>query len=143
MSRETYTMWKNAGSPRQGPLYDMKNRAKARFKGAMTFIRSNEDALRKESLAKKLLCKNDKAFWKEIKLMNNSNLSLPNVIDGVTGSHNIVNMWKSHYEDLFNCLSNIKDVNTICKNAEYQRDVEVSHSEIIHAIKYLKDKSCG
>ena len=27
--------------------------------------------------------------------MNNSNLSLPNVIDGVTGSHNIVNMWKS------------------------------------------------
>ena len=87
MSRETYTMWKNAGSPRQVPLSDMKNRAKARFKGAMRFIRSNEDALRKESLAKKLLCKNDKAFWKEIKLMNNSNLSLPNVVDGVTGSH--------------------------------------------------------
>ena len=53
MSRETYTMWKNAGSPRQGPLSDMKNRAKARFKDAMRFIRSNEDALRKESLAKK------------------------------------------------------------------------------------------
>ena len=32
----------------------------------------------------------------------------------------------------------------IYKNAEYQRDVEVSHSEIIHAIKDLKDnKSCG
>ena len=27
-----------------------------------------------------------------MKLMNNSNLSLPDVIDGVTGSHNIVNM---------------------------------------------------
>ena len=85
MSRETYTMWKNAGRLRQGPLSDMKNRAKARFKGAMRFIRSNEDALRKESLAKMLLCKNDKAFWKEIKLMNNCNLSLPNVVDGVTG----------------------------------------------------------
>ena len=69
--------------------------------------------------------------------MNNSNLSLPNVIDGVTGSHN---MWKSHYEDQFNYLSNNKDINNICKkNAEYQRDVEVSHSEIIHAIKDLKD----
>ena len=84
-------MWKNAGSPMQGPLSDMKNRAKARFKGAMRFIRSNEDALRKESLAKKLLYKNDKAFWKEIKLMNNSYLSLPNVIDGVIGSHKIEN----------------------------------------------------
>ena len=52
----------NAGSPRQGPLSDMQNRAKARFKGAMRFIRSNEDALRKKSLAKKLLtvlCIND------------------------------------------------------------------------------------
>ena len=126
MSRETYIMWKNAGSPRQGPLSDMKNRAKARFKGAMRFIRSNEDALRKESLAKKLLCKNDKAFWKEIKLMNNSNLSLPNVIDGVTGSHNIVNMWKSHYEDLFNCLNNNKDVNNICKNYLLTTDLGLS-----------------
>ena len=73
--------------------------------------------------------------------MNNSNLPLPNDIDGVAGSHNIVNMWKSQYEHLFNCLSNSKDVNNICKNADYQRDVEVSHSEIIHAIKYLKDNN--
>ena len=85
MSRDLYFMWKDSGSPRQGELFNMKNRAKARFKGAMRFIRCNEDALRKDSLAKKLLCKNDKAFWKEIKLMNNSKLSLPNVIDGVTG----------------------------------------------------------
>ena len=45
--------WKDSGSPRQGELFDMKNRAKARFKGAMRFIRSHEDSLRKDSLAKK------------------------------------------------------------------------------------------
>ena len=113
----------------------MKNRAKARFKGAMRLIRCNEDALRKDSLAKTLLCKNDKAFWKEIKLMNNSKLYLPNVIDGVTGSNNIVNMWKSHYDDLFNCLA--KDTNTkgLCQNVAYDLDVEVSHSEVINSIK--------
>ena len=66
----------------------MKNRAKARFKGAMRFIRSHEDSLRKDSLAKKLLCKNAKEFWKEIKRMR-SKVSLPNVIDGVTGSDRI------------------------------------------------------
>ena len=37
----------------------MKNRTKA----AMRFIRRNEDALRKEPLAKKLLFNNDKAFF--------------------------------------------------------------------------------
>ena len=70
----------------------MKNKTKARFKGAMGFIRRNEDALRKESLAKKLLCKKYEAFWKEIKLMNNSNMSLPNVVGGTTGSNSIVNV---------------------------------------------------
>ena len=124
--------------------FNMKNRAKPRFKGAMRFIRNNEDILRKESLAKKLLCKNYKVFWKEIKLMNNSNLSLPDVIDGVTGSHNIVNMWKYHYDNLFNCLIKDKDVSNLCKNFEYEMDIEMSHSEIMQAIKDLKDSnSCG
>ena len=53
MSRDLYFMWKDSGSPMQGELFNMKNRAKARFKGAMRFIRCNEDALRKDSLAKK------------------------------------------------------------------------------------------
>ena len=87
-SRDVYFLWKDSGSLRQGELFDMKNRAKARFKGAMRFIRSHEDSLRKDSLAKKLLYKNDKEFWKKIKRMR-SKVSLPNVIDGVTGSDSI------------------------------------------------------
>lgn len=76
--------------------------------------------------------------------MNNSNLSLPNTIDSVTGSQNIVNMWKSHYEDLFNCLGKEQDVNSLCKNVEYKLDVEVSHCELIKAITDLKNnKGCG
>ena len=39
----------------------------------------------------------------------NSNMPLPNVIDGVAGSVNTVDMWKFHYNDLFNCLRNNKD----------------------------------
>ena len=47
-----------------------------------TKVSKYEDSLRKDSLAKKLLCKHDKEFWKEIKRMR-SKVSLPNVIDGV------------------------------------------------------------
>ena len=107
ISRDAYFLWRDSGSPRQGMLFDMKNRTKARFKGAMRFIKNNKDTLKKDSLARKLLSKNDdKEFWKEIRVMNSSNMPLPNVIDGVTGSVNIVDMWKSHYNDLFNlsCL---------------------------------------
>ena len=76
--------------------------------------------------------------------MNNSKLSLPNVIGGVTGSNNIVNMWKSHYEDLFNCLAKDTKTDGLCQNVEYDLDVEVSHPEVINAIQELSDnKSCG
>ena len=117
-------------------LFDLKNRAKARVKGAMRVIRNNDDALRRESLAKKLLSKSGKAFWKEIKLINTSNLSLPNVIDGVTGPENIVNMWKTHLEDLLHCLKNEKDLN-LCKDVAYEVGIEVSHADIVDAIRDL------
>ena len=121
----------------------MKNRAKARFKGAMRFIRSHEDSLRKDFLAKKLLCKNDKEFWKEIKRMR-SKVSLPNVIDGVTGSDSIVNMWRSHYNDLFNCIKKDNNVHDLYNNVCYEPDIEVSHADITSGIEGLaNNKSCG
>lgn len=58
--------------------------------------------------------------------MNKSNVSLPNVIDGVTRSHNISNMLKSHYKDLYNCLNNDKDVSNLCKNVEYEIHIDVT-----------------
>ena len=122
----------------------MQNRAKARFKGAMRLIRCNEDALRKDSLAKKNCCV--KCFLEGNQadlLMNNSKLSRLNVIDGVTGSNTILNMWKSYYEDLFNYLAKDTTTNGLCQNVEYDLDVEVSHSEVINAIKELSGKSCG
>ena len=51
ISRDAYFLWRDSGSPRQGMLFDMKNRTKARFKGAMRFIKNNEDTLKKDSLA--------------------------------------------------------------------------------------------
>ena len=60
ISPDAYFLWRDSGSPRQGMLFDVKNRTKARFKGAMRFIKNNEDTLKKDSLARKLLSKNDK-----------------------------------------------------------------------------------
>ena len=125
-------------------LFDMNNRTKARFKGALRFIKNNEDTLKKDSLARKLLSKNDKEFWKEIRVMNSINMPLPNVIDGVTGSVNIVDMWKSHYTDLFNCLRKNKDIKQLHTDVHYDANIEVTHSEIISAINDLaNNNSCG
>ena len=60
--------------------------------------------------------------------MNSSNIPLPNVIHGVTWSVNIVDRWNYHYNDLFNCLRNNKDVKQLHTDVHYDTDIEVSHS---------------
>ena len=76
--------------------------------------------------------------------MNSSNMPLPNVIDGVTGSVNIVDMWKFHYNDLFISLRNNKDVKQLHTDVHYDANIEVTQSEIFYAINDLaNNKSCG
>ena len=56
----------------------------------------------------------------------------------------IVDMWKSHYNDLFNCLRKNKDVKQLNTDVHYDANIEVTHSDIISAINDLvNNKSCG
>ena len=60
--------------------------------------------MRRESLAKKLVDKDPKVFWKEIKLMNASKTPISSCIDGVSGVCNISELWRTHYSKLFNSI---------------------------------------
>ena len=85
---------------------------KAKFKYSMRFLKQHENSLRSESLARKMMNHRPDTFWKEIKMLNNTKTSLPSSIDGVSGSEDIAEMWKKHFENLFNCLrDNVNDVN--------------------------------
>ena len=45
--------------------------------------------------------------------MNYKNLSLPYTIDDCKGAGNIINLWKSHYSDLFNCIKDSRQVDDV------------------------------
>ena len=53
--------------------------------------------LRKEALEKKLTYLNPKAFWSEIKNMNNCKIPLPTSIEGVSGGVQFVEFWRTHF----------------------------------------------
>ena len=125
-SREIRLMWINAGKPRQGPVHDLHGKFKSRFKYALRFIKNNENMLRKEALAKNLADLNPKAFWSEIKNMNNCKTPLP------------------HFSNLLNCVSNssVHDCEYGC-DAPYE-ELVVSIEEVTHAIEKLDlNKACG
>ena len=143
-SKETRSLWLSHGKPRQGPIYHLHMKTKMKVKYAIRFVKKNEAQLRKDSLAKKLSNCSSKEFWKEIQSINNSNTPLPEVIDNVSGAHNILNIWKDHYSNLFNTLKKcLYDSNKYILQSSYQ-DVMVTIDEVRWAISKLElNKACG
>ena len=140
-AREAYMLWVRAGKPRQGPLFELKKRSNARRKYALRFIKNNEESMRADSLAGKMQTHSYNDFWKEVKSMNQSQTPLPTNIDGITGEDRIVELWRNHYRDLFNCLQSDR---FDAGNVDYNEDMVVRVGEVQDAIKKLGDnKSCG
>ena len=90
-SRENKQMWINAGKPRQGPVHDLHVKCKSRFKYTVRFFKNNGNMLRKEALAKNLADLNPKAFWSEIKNMNNCKTPLSTSIKGYLVEYRLYN----------------------------------------------------
>ena len=68
--REAVSHWNIAGSPKSGPLAELKCRARAAGLDEITFLRENEDQLHSQSTPVKLQKGECNDFWKEIKALN-------------------------------------------------------------------------
>ena len=144
LSRETRRMWLDNGKPRQGMIHQMFVQSKRRFKCALNYITKNEDALRRESLAKKLTNLSSNEFWREISSINNSKIMLPTSIEDATGADEISTLWKNHFKSIFNCLQNFNKLSTNYNVNSSFNDLRVTTDEVIEAIKKLElNKSSG
>ena len=143
-SRQTYKLWATAGKPRQGQLFEAHRHAKGKYKYARRFIQRNENDLRKEALANKLCSLDHRDFWREIRHMNNCNTPLPTCIDDATGEKEVSELWKSHFEKLFNCVAPRNFPNCLTDNYSSYNDIAVTVEELRSAIKDLDNgKACG
>ena len=73
---------------------------------------------------------------------------MPSCIEGVRGTANIANMWRQHFDTIFNSVRETnKDNNTVnefIKSVEYCDTMNVSGEELKCVINSLKNfKSCG
>ena len=126
-SKEAFMDWKNAGRPRHGPIFDIKKRAQARFKYAMRYLKLNEEQIRKNNLAEKLVGGDPRDFWQDVKKLSSSNNVLPSTIEGTTGTQAIANLWKHHYEQIFNCVPSNNNFNY---SLEDVNNIEIASDEI-------------
>lgn len=133
-------MWQNS-MLRLGKLLNPghKKSTNTKYKYAIRFISKNEQCLRADSMANKLLDNTNKAFWKEVKHINNCKPSVPYSVDGVSSSTAIAELWRSHYSKLFNSAQT-----NSYKVANVENIGMIKSPEIFQAIKNLSaNKTTG
>ena len=105
-AKAAYLDWMADGRPHNGPLFTLMSRTRATFKLALRYCRDHQDKLRDDSYAKNLAHQDFKSFWKDISKRNNAkSTKYANTIGSSSGEQNITEMWRSHFEQLYNSVN--------------------------------------
>ena len=139
-----YNLWLDAGSPSAGVLFQLKKRAHRRYKYAVRRARRREEHTKQTKLAEALLNDPTCKFWSEVRRCGGSHQapSAP-VIDGVSGSENISNLWCDNFKQLYNSSDGTASTNLLehlvsTITADDFKQMRISSSTVKEAIGKLK-----
>jgi hypothetical protein len=142
-ARDAFLLWRANNSPKQGLYYEHMRSTKAQFKLALRKCKLEQDTSTSDSLAKKLLSKDCKQFWKEVKKHTNKSVPInADSIGGVTGTANVCNLWHNHFKGLLNSSTDVSNKECVLDKIKSKCSLIDEHvislSEISDAIKELK-----
>ena len=98
-------MWKQAGRPCSGLLYENRKHARYDYHYAIKKVRNNEDRLRSEKMLAAIKDNKQKNLWYEVNKLKGRKKSLPVMVDGVKGEDNIANIFADKYKHLYTSVS--------------------------------------
>jgi len=106
LSRQAFMDWVAVGKQHVGLEVTLMRRTRAAFKLALRYCRQHEDQLRADSCANSLDTKDSRKFWDNVyKVSNNKTFKYATIVGGVTGDCDLSNMWKQHFEQLYNSIN--------------------------------------
>ena len=146
-ARDAFILWIQNGRPHSGFIQQNMQQTRAAFKQALRKCRASESRSHADSLARKLLLKDTKEFWSEIKrLCGKHSVPLVSTIGSATGSNAICELWRTHYAGILNSIPPNRRTDDIKQSL--QNCVSLSDSlhatEVKCAIGNLKlGQACG
>ena len=105
-AREAFLQWVAMGKPKTGYVCEMMKRTRAQFKLALRYCKNQEETLRCNAMARKVLSSNTQ-FWKDVK--NASRCKATNntdTVNGISGDTQIAEMWKDTFQKLYSMHNN-------------------------------------
>ena len=102
-ARQAFLIWMDFGKPRFGIYFDNMKRTRALFKLALRYCRNHIEEMKADACAESLYDKDSHKFWSSVyKVSNNKATSHVDSVGGASGPENVANMWKEHFEKLYN-----------------------------------------
>ena len=69
--------------------------SRLRFKSALRYCKTNEDAMRSNAFAKSLMDKDINSFWRVITKVNNAQIPLASTVENCVDNPSICNLWEN------------------------------------------------
>jgi hypothetical protein len=141
-ARQAFTHWVRCSKPRHGPVFEQMRRTRAYFKYTLRQCHVNQERVKSDNLARKLLSKQSKQFWKEVsKLKGGTSAPLAFTIEDTSGQKNICDMWKGHYKSILNSSKDTPLKQDILNKLQSctSSDAPFTPAEIVSVIKELKN----
>jgi exonuclease III len=147
VARDAYLLWRDNGKSRAGAIFDNMNKTRAQFKYALRICQREEQRMRADAMASKLVDMRYDEFWKDVSKQSARKSPLATTVGGVTGDVHIANMFREHYEQLLTSVKdqrNIDCVDNVLNECDYVPDMRVTLSELQEIRQVLRcGKSAG
>ena len=101
-ARDAFLIWLGAGKPKYRYYFDAMKRTRAVFKLALRFRRNNIEQLEADAGAESHYDKDATKLWSNVyKISNNKTSSHVIKVNGASGTQDVTEMWKVHFENLY------------------------------------------
>ena len=144
-ARRDFLYWRSIGSPREGPIAVIMRASRARFKLALRECKREEERMRAEALAAKMVGGDGAGFWKDVKSLCPQRPSLAGRVDDAVGDQQIVNLWKERFHCLLNSVDSDIFHNEVHDRCRDSRTLDVvTMGELMDIVKGLpNNKAVG
>ena len=103
-SYEACAFWKQSGSPRSGPIFQLMSKHKFLYKQRINEKREESRLEVTNDLHSALLNKNNTQFWKSWNNKFNSTKTIPKMVDGINNDQSIANAFAGFFKSC--CVAN-------------------------------------
>ena len=125
---------------------DMR-RSRHQYKYALRLCRAKKDMHRADALALSLKDRNSASFWKDVRKVASSKISLATKVGGAIGDEQISDMWHHSFSELLNSVHNTNSKSFISEHIDDmlpKTAISISAGDVRDILKEVKmGKSAG